>query len=330
MFGRPQMLWTTLSVAALASCVFVLIVRFMPLPNIVALLVSVGAPYIPVIALMGLALSMISRLSVLSIAAVAVFAATVAVQVPWYFLGSPPSVERHTDIRVLSSNLRKSRVEPTSFVRLANRSADVITVSELTPEGVRRFDHAGLGETFPYSVLKPASGAGGIGLWSRFPLTPSPPSKYRDTTIVAAKLKIPGARSDALVASVHVTSPLSIGLNIFDDWRRGITGLKASLNDFAKTAGAGAVIVAGDFNSTPDMRQFRDLLTNGYRDAVEQTGAGLGPTFPSYGWFRPLITIDHVLTRNAAASSIKTVDMKGSDHRALLATIKVPLDPTAS
>lgn len=99
------------------------------------------------------------------------------------------------------------------------------------------------------------------------------------------------------------------------------------MNNLAETAGQGAVIVAGDFNSTPDMRQFRDLLTNGYRDAVEQTGAGFAPTFPSNKWFPPVLVIDHVLTRNAAASSIQTVDIPGSDHRALLATVHVPLDP---
>ena len=78
------------------------------------------------------------------------------------------------------------------------------------------------------------------------------------------------------------------------------------------------------------MRQFRDLLTNGYRDAVEQTGAGFAPTFPSHPWYPPLVTIDHVLTRHAVASSIRTIDVLGSDHRSLLATIDVALDPTAS
>jgi len=46
--------------------------------------------------------------------------------------------------------------------------------------------------------------------------------------------------------------------------------------------------------------------------------------FPSNKWYPPLITIDHILTRNAAASSIRTVEVPGSGHRALLATIAVP------
>lgn len=329
MFGRRSVLWTALAAAACGYCIFVLVVRIVPLPNIVALLMSVGAPFTPFVALLGLASSTVGRRIVLSIAAVAVLAATVAVQAPWYYFGSPSPVGQRTELRVLSSNLRKGRADAASLVDLARERADVITVSELTPEEVRRFSRAGLDSTFPYSVLAPASGGGGIGLWSRFPLATVSPPKRRDTTIAAAKLQIPGVRCDSVVASVHVTSPLAAGIDTFDRWHRGITDLEVSMGGFAETAGAGAVVVAGDFNSTPDMRQFRDLLTNGYRDAVEQTGAGLGPTFPSYPWFRPLITIDHVLTRNAAASSLKTLDIKGSDHRALLATIELPLDPTA-
>jgi endonuclease/exonuclease/phosphatase (EEP) superfamily protein YafD len=40
-----------------------------------------------------------------------------------------------------------------------------------------------------------------------------------------------------------------------------------------------------------------------------------------------VITIDHVLTRNDAASSFRTIDIPGSDYRSLLATIQVPVEP---
>jgi hypothetical protein len=57
---------------------------------------------------------------------------------------------------------------------------------------------------------------------------------------------------------------------------------------------------------------------------------GSTPWFPSQAWFPPLIAIDHVLPRHAVASSIRTIDVRGSHHRSLLATVDVPLDPTAS
>jgi endonuclease/exonuclease/phosphatase (EEP) superfamily protein YafD len=101
------------------------------------------------------------------------------------------------------------------------------------------------------------------------------------------------------------------------------------LDNFPAAAGPGAVIVGGAYNSTPDMRQFRDLLTHGYHDAVEQTGSGFAPTYPPDTWFPPVITIDHVLTRNAIACWIMTIDVPGSDHRSLLANSAIPVDPVS-
>jgi endonuclease/exonuclease/phosphatase (EEP) superfamily protein YafD len=328
--GRLRVRLIALALVALLFSVATLVARALPLSNVFALVVAVGSPYVPLVALFGVALSALTRRILLSIVAVAVVVVTVAVQVPWYYFGRPADVGQHVDIRVLSSNLRKGRADASSFVGLAKANADVITVSELTPEEVQRFSQAGIEEVFPYSVLTPAPDAGGIGLYSRFPLAAVLPAKPRHSGIAAARLRIPGVRFDPLVASVHVISPVAHDANSFGDWRSGITATKAELDDFAEAAGPAAVIVAGDFNSTPDMRQFRDLLTNGYRDAVEQTGAGFAPTFPSRTWHPPFITIDHVLTRQAAATSIRTVYIRGSDHRALLATVGVPLDPTAS
>jgi endonuclease/exonuclease/phosphatase (EEP) superfamily protein YafD len=329
LFGRPRVLLAAVALAALVSSIVTLVVRTRQLTNLFALVIAVGSPYIPLVALAGLFWALRSRRRILSIAAMAVVVTTLAVQVPWYYFGRPADVGYYVGIRVLSSNLRKGQADPSSFVGLAKKGADVITVSELTPEAVLRFSRAGIDEVFPHSLLLPAAGVGGIGVWSRYPLTALPAENHR-SPIAVARLEVPGVRFDPLVAAVHVFSPVAHNENSFDGWRNGITATHAELVDFADTAGPAAVIVAGDFNSTPDMRQFRDLLTNGYRDAVEQTGAGFAPTFPSRTWHPPLITIDHVLTRQAAATSIRTVYIPGSDHRALLATVEVPLDPTAS
>lgn len=312
----------SLAVSALTFAVIALVARALPLSNNIVLIVAAGSPYAVVIAVAGLTLTVMCRRTILSVVAVAVVVATVAVQVPWYYFGRPPDVGDHVELRVLSSNLRKGQADALLFVGLARASADVVTVSELTAEAVERFNAAGMAGAFPYSVLNPAAGAGGIGLWSRFPLAVVTQSRHGN--MIAARLRIPGVRFAPVVASVHVISPLADNGKAFDNWRYGIVATNAELIRLAEAAGSGAVIVAGDFNSTPDMRQFRDLLTHGYRDSVEQIGAGYGPTFPSNIWFPPLLTIDHVLTRQAAATSIRTVKVPGSDHRSLLATIDVP------
>ena len=51
----------------------------------------------------------------------------------------------------------------------------------------------------------------------------------------------------------------------------------------------GAVIVAGDFNATPDIQNYRQLLAGGHADAVQQSGAGFDPTYPADRWYPPSV-----------------------------------------
>ncbi|MGK2904563.1 MAG: endonuclease/exonuclease/phosphatase family protein [Mycobacterium sp.] len=321
---------TALAFVVLLYGIAALFARTLPLTNLPGVVLAASAPYVPVAALGALVTAALCRKKLLSVAAAILLAVSVAVQVPWLYFGRAPDAGPHTtEVRVLSSNIRKGRADPEAFVALAVGRADVITVSELTAEAVTRFGEAGIRRTFPYSILVPRPGAGGMGLWSRYPLTAVPTSKY-GSNFIAARVRIPGVTDEPLVASVHLMSPLAGGANTFAQWNHWITAARSEFADYAATAGPAAVIIAGDFNATPDMRQYRDLLGVGYRDAVNQTGGGFSPTYSPRPWIPPLITIDHVLTRNAAAQSIRTVDIPGSDHRALLATIAVPLDPTGS
>ena len=285
-----------LAASTLAFTAIALVAHRQPVSTIPRLILSVGSTFVPLAAIVGLVLAILSRRTLLAIFAVFLVTATVAIHVSWYYVRHPVDVGPHTDVRVLSSNLRYGRADPTAFVGLATASADVITVAELTPEAVTRFTDAGIEQTFPYSLLLPGPGAGGIGLWSRYPLTPLSTPRHRGVSMPAARLQIPGVGYDPVLGSAHIMSPVSDRVNTVEDWSNGMAGAKAQLDNFAQAAGPGAVIVGGDYNSTPDMRQFRDLLTDGYHDAVEQTGGGFAPTFPSDSWFPPVITIDHVLT----------------------------------
>ncbi|WP_233209282.1 endonuclease/exonuclease/phosphatase family protein [Mycobacterium sp. ENV421] len=291
--------------------------------NIVGLALSVGSAYAPFIALGGLVLSALSRRIVLVVAAVLVMTTTVALQVPRYF-SSRPSAGSAVDLRVLSSNLRKGQADATPFVTLAKTSADVVTASELTPEAAQAFSRAGMGEAFPYAVLFPAPDSGGIGLWSRYPLTPTSPTINGDLLTAVAHVAVPGVSTAPLIASVHIISPLAFGQISVDRWEVGIADAKSLLDGFSSNAGRASVIVAGDFNTTPDIQQFRELLTNGYRDAADQAGVGFVPTFPADSALPPVLAIDHVITRGATATSLKATDVPGSDHRALLVTVRLP------
>lgn len=324
-FRRSVATW--LAVLAFVFCAVALFYRTQPVLSVPRLVLAVGSTLVPLAALVGLALAVLARRVVLSIIGVGLLIAAVVVQGSWYYGGRPADIGDYTALRVLSSNIQQGRVDAADFVQLASQNADVITVAELTPEAVQSITDAGIGVSFPYSHLIPGADSGGIGLWSRFPISIVSETRHRHVNMPAARLEVPGLEYEPLVASVHITSPIAGDADNVDQWRYSMAGAKAQMNTFAAAAGPAAVIIGGDYNSTPDMRQYRDFLTNGYRDAVEQTGAGYAPTFRADTWFPPIITIDHILTRNAAVESVRTVKLKGIDHRALLATVHLPLHP---
>jgi endonuclease/exonuclease/phosphatase (EEP) superfamily protein YafD len=84
-------------------------------------------------------------------------------------------------------------------------------------------------------------------------------------------------------------------------------------------------IVAGDFNATLDHSPLRSNMA-GCSDAAAQRGDGLIPTWgPSDGRrvFGP--QIDHIMsTQGIAAESFEAHDIRGSDHRAIVATLEIP------
>jgi len=317
--------------AVLAGTVVVvtatLVARAQPVTSMPRLVLTVGAPYVAFAAAIVVAVALWRRRSVLAIGTAALVTIALALQVSWYCLGRPAGVGPYAEVRVMAANINRGQADAAWFMAVAERNADVITVAELTPEAVERFAQAGINDVFRHSHLIPAPDAGGIGIWSRYPLRVLSALRDRGVLLPAARLQVPGVRLDTVLASVHVLSPVADRQNTIGGWRNEMAGAKAQLDDLAKAAGPGAVTVGGDYNSTPDVRQFRDLLTDGYRDAVEQSGAGFAPTFPSDTWHPPMISIDHVLVLKATAASARTADIKGSDHRAVLVTVRVPLEP---
>ncbi|WP_260762616.1 endonuclease/exonuclease/phosphatase family protein [Mycobacterium sp. SMC-4] len=308
---------------ALGYAVLALVMRTLPLASNIALLIAVSAPYAVLVAVVVFVVALLRRRVVLSLVAVVLVAVSLGVQLNWYFGNRVTDPVDGVQIRVLSANLREGRADIASLVDLANDGADVLAFSELTPDWVRQFYAAGMRKAFPHSLLVPAPGAGGIGIWSRYPLKRIAPLK--GGSMIVARADIPGLPTGTIVAAVHVMNPLTFYGRAFDEWRSGITAVRARMADLAEIAGAAPVLIAGDFNSTPDLRQFRDLLDQGYRDAGAQTGSGWGPTFPSTRWIPPLVTIDHILTRHAQVTSLRTVVIPRSDHRALLATLVAPI-----
>lgn len=222
-------------------------------------------------------------------------------------------------LRVLSSNRYLGQGDAQQLVDLVrSERVDVLSLQELTPQQVGELDRAGLREVLPHRVFRPGPGGAGTGLASRFrlhPLALVPPTSMR---MPSARLDLPQGRHVDVVA-VHPQIP--VGAETVQLWQREIGVQPAPLG------GRGTVprVLAGDFNATLDHAPLRALLGRGYRDAAAATGGGLVPTWPMSSPFPPFAALDHVLAAETlGVGHYRTFDLGGTDHRAVLAELRLP------
>jgi endonuclease/exonuclease/phosphatase (EEP) superfamily protein YafD len=321
-----RVLATVLGALAFVVAAAALIARYLPISHEVVLVLAAASPYLTAAALASMVLFGVARRWVLTILASLLCLVMITVVAPRYF--GPEKEDRPAvALRVVSANLGLGQADSRAVVELADTSADVLVVQEMTPQVAAAMSAAGLESTFPHRVIDPRPMAAGIGVWSRHPIVGYTPVEGYQMPMLSTRIRVPGVRFETTVLAVHLAAPWVQPLR----WFRGdIEQFPATLRALARDAGSGAVIVAGDLNATYDMKPFRALLAEGYRDAAEQAGAGLTRSYPSRPWRRPVVGIDHVLVYMATATSAYTVAIPGSDHRGLVTTIEVPVDPTAS
>lgn len=321
-----RVLMTAAGVLAFAVAAVGLVSRYLPISNEVVLVAAAASPYLIPAGVAAMVLFGLSRRWVLTIAAALLCAVVLVVLLPRY-LGPEKTSVLSTTVRVLSANLGLGQADPRAVVALAGESADVLVVQEMTPQIATAMSAAGLDAVFPHRVIDPRPMAAGVGVWSRHPIVSSAAVSGYQMPMLSAQIRMPGVRFDTTVLAVHLAAPWVQPLR----WFRGdIEQLPTTLRAAARNAGSGAVIVAGDLNATYDMRPFRRLLDEGFRDAAEQAGAGLTRSYPRRPWRPAVVGIDHVLVHNCSATAAQTVTVPGSDHRGLLTVIDVPMDPTAS
>jgi endonuclease/exonuclease/phosphatase (EEP) superfamily protein YafD len=305
--------------AGIVAGLIVLGVRQLAWSNRVGMVLSTMTPYLGVVPLAGTALAAAGRQKALTAAGVATLLLFGASQLPLY-VGGPGVDGPSVPLRVLTSNLRYGLADPDALVAdVRDGEIDVLAVQELTPEAVFRLRASGLEELLPYNLINPYPGARGVGLYSRFPITRVDiPGHYDNPPVVATTTLVrDGVRIPMTVASVHPRSPWPESTA---EWSEELTRL-AEWSDGV----SGPVVIAGDFNATNDHEQMRRFYDDGYIDGAARAGAGYLATYPSDRAFPPLIAIDHVLTRGGPVTTdIKSLTIRGTDHRAVLATVAVP------
>ena len=319
-----RILATLLGGLSLAAAAVAFGARYLPISGHATLIVAAAAPYLALTAPVAVLLLGLSRRWLLTLVALAVTVALVREYVPRY-QEAVVADSTVVDVRVLTTNLGMGQADPAAMVALARDNADIVAVQEMTPDAAEGLSAAGMDGAFGYRVVLPAPLASGIGIWSRHPIVESGRIDGYALPILGARIRIPGVPIDTTVLSVHLAAPWPQPVGL---WRHDIALLSDTLREMGRTAGAGAVIVAGDFNATADMAPFRRLLEQGYRDGAADAAAGLARTYPGSGKTPALLGIDHILVKNCSAVAARTVSVPGADHRGLLATVGVPVDMT--
>jgi hypothetical protein len=218
---------------------------------------------------------------------------------------------------VMSSNLFVGRADPHAVVAMvrANR-VDVLSLVEMPSEELARLDRAGLRTLLPYRDVDARPGANGSGLFSRYPLTRLKPYNVLDVNgQPRAAVEVPGA-PPVDVQVFHPPPPIGSWVG---RWRRAVDELPSPDRHDGRLH-----MIIGDFNATLDHREMRRLAGD-YDDAADATGKGLVMTWPTNRKFPPIIAIDHLLAD--PRSRVQRFDahkMKGSDHRAVVATVRIP------
>lgn len=273
-------------------------------------------PWVVPACVVPLALALLARSGVLAAAVLVPLIASVAWLVP-VFTASSVASAAPVELRVATLNATMGQADASAIVAMvADRSIDVLAVEELTPAEVDALHAAGLDDALPYSELLPQLGVEGTGVWSRLQFNSA--MSVQGLRSHAVRVSVTVGKEPVTIYAVHPAAP---GLFDHSTWATDMAKLAALL-----APRNGAVLVAGDFNTTRDQRSFRELEDLGFADAADQAGAGFLPTFPQGRLPLPVVAIDHIIARDVpfVARDVTAVTIPGADHRALVVTYAGP------
>ncbi|WP_410875363.1 endonuclease/exonuclease/phosphatase family protein [Nocardia sp. A7] len=300
---------------AVVAAVAGIVLHVVDWPQKSMVLLASGAMWLMLGAVVGLVLLLLARGWRSSGAAALVLAGAAWLVVPSYIPEARAAAG--PELVVLQSNILFGLADPAAVVAtVRDNNVDVLTVEELTDGSIVRLREAGLEERLPYFYTEPArSGGGGTGIYSRYPLRDT--KKYDGFIMsnISATMDHP-QRGPMSVFAFH---PIPPNLD-FASWSAEMR----TIDEILAVTSAPA-IVGADFNATHDHSEYRALLDGAFASAADQTGDGVLLTFPADRRWGPVIGIDHILVAGGVAEQVRTLTIPGSDHRAVLATIRMDL-----
>ncbi len=213
-----------------------------------------------------------------------------------------------------------------SFINAEN--PDVVILQEITPAHVASLRSA-LSVTHPHRSEALRSDAFGQAIYSRIPFQSEPQLFPQGTLLRDSRLggvvglHDPQIRTTisfqglpVIIQNLHLVPPGDPSM--LHEQRVQFAWLSDWVRSLAKSADQPAVILAGDFNSTPSSPQHAVLRAAGLVESHEQAGQGTGHTWPDIAPLSnlPGIRIDHVyLSKQLRAVQARVGPSIGSDHR---------------
>jgi vancomycin resistance protein VanJ len=211
--------------------------------------------------------------------------------------------------------------------------ADIVGLQELVSP-VAEAMQRNLKAIYPYQMLYPSSGVGGVGLLSRYPLEPVEGVEGAQGQWAIAR--VDGQKITIVNVHVHFSGITRIrsqrfgSLSYFRMYDTSGRLIQANaLRQAARRVGGG-LIMMGDFN-TGDREPGHAVLASDLHDAFGETGTGFGFTFPNNKRMGPitipipLVRIDYVWTRSPVVPVAAHVncDDGGSDHCMVVADLRI-------
>lgn len=233
----------------------------------------------------------------------------------WHISAPPPAVAGALEapsLRVLTFNMFGDATDVTALSALLGaEEPDLISLTEVTGSS-RTALQGSLAQSHPH-MMSTGTKPSDITLFSRFPLRNVQTMGSAGVPLV--RIEIETRAGPVEVFSLHPPTPLH-GLRMRD------RHLELAA-DQAASAGIPAILM-GDFNVTPYSPSFRRLLE---RSGLVDTGRGRNweatwlSRFPLFG-----LPIDHILVSpEITVAERKVMGWLGSDHRPVLAELRVPM-----
>jgi len=233
----------------------------------------------------------------------------------WWFApqvtgDNPEPAQDAERITVMNANLYRGRADAQELVdAVRDNHVDILVLEETTLPLLEELDGLGLADLLPDRVGQPEHYAAGTMILANQPLT--------DPVVLRTTFQSWEARFGTLtVLGVHPVAPVDAA-----GWRAD----HAAILEQAEADHADLIV--GDLNATPDQEPMRRLEDAGFRDAAELANEGWQPTWPAnhagvFPLLPAVVRIDHVLLNDTMASlGTHTVDIRGTDHLALVATV---------